>query len=79
MLDSIKLRQIYLALVETIITCAIVGWVGAFNNFNIITSMPKSDLKNDFSKTLRCHTVTLYKDFKLLFVKKFTLNQSLYF
>jgi hypothetical protein len=70
-LDSTKLRHIYLALVQSIITYGIVGWGGSFNN--VLTELQVCQnqiLKVAFNKSLRYHSKTLYKDLKILNIKK---------
>jgi predicted component of type VI protein secretion system len=47
-LDSTKLRQVYLTLVEWVINYGIIGWGGAFNKSSKrIISLSKSNIEND--------------------------------
>jgi predicted component of type VI protein secretion system len=52
-LDSTKLQQVYLTLVESIINYGIIGWGGAFNNVLKELQVCRNQiLKVTFNKTL---------------------------
>jgi predicted component of type VI protein secretion system len=70
-LNSTKLRQVYLTLVESVINYGIIGWDGAFNNvLKEIQVCRNQILKVTFNITLRYHTENLYKELKLLPIQK---------